>query len=859
MKATALDGTWKLRPRHPERVAAYTDAFTAHTEIPVPIPGDIHSALIHAGIIADPYFAKNELDVQWVGKEDWIISREIKIKKAFLSGQQFISFQFADTFFHVFINGREAGKGGNMFRSWRFNVSGLLHEGINTIEIMFESAERRAIESAARQPYPVPYSVYPVYSPHRNLVRKTQCHAGWDWGPCIMAFGVYESIRLEQTTKGFIDYVNTRYVRENDDWQVEVTTVYTAITDCTIPVSVKIEGPGIDTVITGTPVNVTVGENLIRHTVTVRRPELWWPAGCAPEDTAAVLTGSSALRENPLYTLTVTAYHAVKTKRIAFRTIDVVAEPDEHGKSMYFKVNGRPVFSKGANWIPCDALPSRQTPQKYEKLLRDLAAAHMNTVRVWGGGQYEKDIFYELCDRFGIMVWQDCMFACSLYPATPPFLRSVRAEIRHQVRRLKDHPSLALWCGNNEDVGALTWYPESIANRDRYIIDYDRLNEGVLADEIRQLDPDRAWWPSSPSAGPNDYSDNWHADGRGDMHYWSVWHEKKSFDAYLTIKPRFVSEFGYESFPSLSEVQTYAPRDQLNLTSPVMEFHQRSPGGNSIILENFSRYFRFPEGIKNMLYLSQVQQALAIKTAVEYWRSLRPICMGSIIWQLNDVWPVASWSSIEYSGKWKLLHYEAKKFFAPVAVVLYKKDGKISAHVLNDTEENLPVRVAIRFLTFDGKSAASQTGAHAGTQTDLSIDATVAPDSVLKVFECPETELPLAAHECFIYAELTYGDNRKTSNTLLPALPKECELRKACIKTAVKRLAPQIFEITLTTDKPAFFTALDTKKLGGTFSDNMLTLLPEAPVTVRFTADSEKLTQEKFEKALSVTTLTDTY
>ncbi len=850
MKTPVLDGTWQLRPCHPEKVAEYTDAFSDGKSIPATLPGDIHSAMIKAGVLNDPYFGMNELDIQWVGQQDWVLSKEINVKKDFLSGQQFITMEYADTYFKLKINGIEVGSGNNMFRRWRFDISGFLSEGSNTFELVFESAERHALEIAAKLPYPIPFSEYPVFSPHRNLVRKTQCHAGWDWGPCIMAFGVYESIALEQVTKGFIDYVNTRYEQDGDDWHVEVTTTFFAVTDSIITVSVMIDGPDIATVIKGTPVNVTVGENIIQHTLTVKEPKLWWPAGCSPEDDANIAsTGNACARENTLYNLTVTAGNSTSKKKIGFRTLDVIAKNDEHGKSMYFMVNDRPVFAKGANWIPCDALPSRQTAQKYEKLLRDMVAANMNTVRVWGGGQYEKDIFYELCDKLGIIVWQDCMFACSLYPSTPSFLKNVRSEIRHQVRRLKDHPSIGLWCGNNEDVGALTWYPESRQNRDRYLIDYDRLNEGVLADEIKQFDPDRTWWPSSPSAGPNDYSDNWHCDGRGDMHYWSVWHEKKSFDAYLEIKPRFVSEFGYESFPSMEGVLSYAQKDQLNLTSPVIEFHQRSPGGNSIILENFSRYFRFPEGLKNMLYLSQVQQALAIKTAVEYWRSLRPVCMGSIIWQLNDVWPVASWSSIEYSGKWKLLHYAAKKFFAPVTTVTYKKDGVISVWALNDTRQDLESEIRISCLGFDGEKC----------KDDICLKPKLKADTASKVTEIKEDDLPLSPSKCFLLVTMKYGEDVFTYDVFFTDLPKQCELLEPEIEFSTKQLEVGTFEVTLECKKPAFYATLNSGRIQGTFSDNMFALVPGQKHTVTFKAQNEKITLEKFAKALSVTSLRDTY
>ena len=294
------------------------------------------------------------------------------------------------------------------------------------------------------------------------------------------------------------------------------------------------------------------------------------------------------------------------------------------------------------------------------------------------------------------MIWHDMMFSCALYPSTPGFLANVEREIRHQVKRLRDHPCIALWCGNNEDVGALTWYPESRKNRDRYIVDYDRLNEGVIGRVVDECDPTRTFWPSSPSAGRGDYSDNWHDDRRGDMHYWSVWHESKAFSAYYEVSPRFCSEFGYQSFPSVELARGYCPPGQMNVTSPVMEHHQRHGRGNALIVEMFTRYFRMPEGFENFVYLSQVQQALAIKTAVEHWRHLRPTCMGTLYWQLNDNWPVCSWSSLEYGGKWKLLHHAARRFYAPTIVSAFQRpDRTVEVWLTSDTLQSQKAAVTV--------------------------------------------------------------------------------------------------------------------------------------------------------------------
>ena len=847
MKTLSLAGTWDLKAEG----NIYNTDMGLKSSPTVTFPGDIQSAILKANPDFDPYYRDNELKFQVPGQTYWTCTRNFYVAKKMLSNHQFIELDGIDTFADIYINNVLVGHTENFFRLWRFDVTGILHEGENKIQIKFTPSEAIAIEEAKKIPYPIPCSIYDVTSPNRNLVRKTQCQAGWDWGPCIMAMGIYNSIKIIQTKTGFIDYIQTKTVPiKKNEWQVEVTTHINSLKEGSVPVSISIDGEKLNPVVSKTNFKLSKGENIIKQTIVVKNPDLWWPAGCRPEDDAAILkTGNPTFNQNTLYDITVNVAEISKTQKLGFRTLEVVSEEDEHGKSLYFKVNDRTIFSKGSNWIPCDALPSRQTPEKYKYLLESLVKANQNTIRVWGGGFYEKDIFYYLCDLYGILIWQDCMFACSTYPATPEFLSNVRAEIKHQVRRLSHHPSLAIWCGNNENLGAITWYDESKNNRDRYLLDYDHLNEGVVGDEIRKNDPDRAWWPSSPSAGPNDFSDNWHADGRGDMHYWSVWHEKKPFEAYYSIKPRFVSEFGYQSLPSMSEIKTFADKEDLNITSPIMEFHQRSPGGNPIIFENFSRYFRVPSTFESMVYLSQVQQAIAIQTAVQYWRSLRPICMGATVWQINDVWPIASWSSIDYSGKWKLLHYNEKKFFSPVFLSAFVKDSLFQAYVLNDTRKELNVKITISTLNFKGKKV----------KDDVEIIQTIAPDSSTLVYELP-IEKPIS--DSFIHATMEYGES-KTETTVFTSFQKKCYLEDPEIKYQISEVTrnPGSYRIKLTAKKPAFYVSLDQQGIPGIFSDNMFTLLPNETKTIIFTPSPYGNTKTKtvkinaFKKEFSVKSL----
>ena len=381
-----------------------------------------------------------------------------------------------------------------------------------------------------------------------------------------------------------------------------------------------------------------------------------------------------------------------------------------------------------------------------------------------------------------------------------------------KVKRLKNHACLALFCGNNEDVGALKWFPESRDDPHRYLVDYDRLNEGTIGRTVRQLDGPGRWWPSSPCGGVDDFTDGWHVQGRGDMHFWSVWHEGKSFDEYYTVVPRFCSEFGYQSFPWASDVDTYAAKDQHNLTSPVMEHHQKNNRGNQIIFESFSRYFRVPEGFENQLYLSQVQQAMAIQTATEYWRSCRPKNMGIVYWQLNDLWPVASWSSVTYSGRWKVLHYAARRFFEPIHVAGFRlRDGTIKVSLNNDTAAPVKGTVTLAWYTPQGKPVSTESH-----QTE------VAADSAKEVKDWSAVELPETTDR---FLEVTFQHAGGTSrSTVFLTEPKRIELPDPGLKFTVEETNGTL-EVVVRAEKPAFWVTLDQGALPGRFDDNGVTLL----------------------------------
>ena len=783
---------------------------------PIAIPGDIISALVASGELADPYLDRNELAAQWVGREDWVLARDLILDaKTVAHAELFLDIDMLDSIGEVSVNGRHAGSCESMFTRLRLDVKTLVNVGSNKIEVLIKSPEKAGAEKAARLPYPLPASTYPLSSPHRNLVRKAQCMSGWDWGPCLMTGGIYDGIALVALDAPRIDYVTTRMKDLGGGrWRLDVHVDLRGSAAGKAALKVEIAGQTAMADLV-----VPAGDFGAELSLELEGIESWWPSGYG---------------EQPLYDLVVTTAVAGGegdrlTKKLGFRSLEVVSQPDSVGRSLAFRVNGRTIFAKGANWIPADALPSRWTRERLADLLGSAKAANMNMLRVWGGGRYESEDFYGLCDELGILVWQDAMFSCALYPSDAAFLGLVEKELRHQVRRLRDHASIALWCGNNEALGAIGWYEESKKNPARYVIDYDRLNEGTVGRVIRELDPDRRFWPSSPSAGPDDYSDNWHADTRGDMHYWTVWHEGKPFSAYLEVQPRFASEFGFQSLPSFKSAAAFAPAGERNVTSPAFEHHQRHPRGNSIIVDTMTRYFRMPKGFRETLWLSQVQQALAIKTAVEYWRSLRDRCMGTLYWQLNDVWPAASWSSLEHDGSWKILHHEAKRFYDPVMVALYVKNGIVYAMGVNDSDKHIAGILSIRIRRFDGSIA-----------MDIDSDVDLPPDSSTLLWKAPISDLPCRPEDVYLgvrleasaHGELTQNPSLVFGipshsggtaeyirrNQLFLVEPKRCSL-------ADPRIEREVVEeeggpiLILKSRAPAFWVTAEVDGLDGQWSD----------------------------------------
>ena len=639
-----LGGAWRMRE---------ADSQTWHS---AHVPGSVYADLMADGTMPDPFWRENELDAFERMKKDYVYQRTFTVTEAQLAHAHVeLVCEGLDTLAHVSLNGREIAFADNMHITWVWDVKEQLHAGENTLEIRFDSPILYCAKKAEEAPGWESSDATPGF---RHL-RKAHCMFGWDWGPRLPDAGIWRPIFLRTWDTARLE--NALMLQAHHDSVVDVTIRPEIAGESAW--SAEITAPDGEVIIIP---ETTAAEQVI----TIEHPQLWWPNG---------------LGKQPLYRVTVRlATGDTRVWRIGLRTMTVSREKDEWGEEFCHVVNGMKVFAMGADYIPEDNILARVTPERTRRLLEDCKAANFNAIRVWGGGYYPDDAFYDICDELGLLVWQDLMYACAFYDLTPDFERSIRVETHQNVARLRHHASLALICGNNEMemfmagansalINHRTW--EFVPTYPHHITDYVKMFEYILPAIVKETAPQTYWWPASPSSGGNFDAPN--DENRGDNHYWDVWHGEKPFTEYRKFFFRYASEFGFQSFPCLKSVKQFTLPDDRNIFSRVMERHQRNQAANGKILSYLSQTFRYPNSFDDLLYASQLMQAEAIRYGVEHWRRNRGRCMGAIIWQLNDIWPVASWASIDYYGRWKALHYAAKRFFAPV-MISAEEEGELS-------------------------------------------------------------------------------------------------------------------------------------------------------------------------------------
>lgn len=772
------------------------------------VPGTLHLDLMKNKIIPDVFKDENEKKVQWIENEDWDYHTRFKLSSKELKNQNIdLVFNGLDTFAEIYLNGKLLKSADNMFRKWTFPVKQNLKTGENILEIKFKSAVNVGKKLAENVPFTLPESP-------RSFVRKAQYQFGWDWGPRLVTAGIWKDVKLQFWNNAKMENVKIEQ-KDLTKQKAELNILTEIFVDDDEDYSVLINSKK-------KKIHLKKGKNTIQIPFTIKNPKLWQPNGWGEQNLYDIKV---SLQKN-------SNILAEKNERIGLKTIELIQEKDAKGKSFYFKVNGKPMYAKGTNWIPGDSFSPRMTKEKYQKLIKDCKAANMNMIRVWGGGIYEDEEFYKACDENGILVWQDFMFAGSFYPADENFLENVKEEVKYQVNRLQNHASIALWCGNNEiDEAIVNWgYQKQFrySKEDSLQVwkDYKKLFHEVIPNAINEAAAkDKAiYWPSSPSIG-------WgHKESltEGDSHYWGVWWGEQPFEIFNDKVPRFASEYGFQGMPTLETTKSmFSGKPDFSLQNGTIKAHEKHARGWEIIENYMKRDYIVPKDFLKYNYVSQLLQARGMKVAIEAHRRAKPYNMGTLYWQLNDCWPVVSWSSIDYLGNWKALHYQVKRSFENQVILTEEKDGILNFYAVNDELKKFEeVRLEIELNKFTGENIMT-TVSNLPQNFDqminfdsFSIDGLIDDSEKNNVF----LNLILRGKDRQILAESNYFFVK----------PKDLKLPKPNIK--IKKISST--EIEISTD----VLAKDVYLIGDVhFSDNFFDLLPQTSKRITFSKPLKKI------------------
>ncbi|WP_411676698.1 beta-mannosidase [Caproicibacter sp.] len=798
------------------------------------VPGSVCSDLLDAGLIKDPFYGTNESDTLNIFDGDFEYRRSFLVDEELLRHDRVqLCCEGLDTLCTLSVNDCLLANTDNMHRTYEFDCKKMLRLGENIIDVIFHSPTRFVAEKQREQPL---RNSEEAYSGGISHLRKAHYMFGWDWGPMIPDMGIWRNIMLIGRDHAYIRDYSVSQVHQSSSVALNISVSLEKWAGDDFQVKAVLTSPEGSILAKRT---VSLGEsNSIP--LSVKEPRLWWPNGYG---------------EQPLYRVSLFLYEekrklGEKEFRLGLRTLKLVRERDQWGTSFAFEINGVRIFAMGADYIPEDNLLSRRNRARTEKLIRSCVRANFNMIRVWGGGIYPDDYFYELCDRYGLLVWQDFMFACGVYDFDEKFRDSVRHELEDNIKRIRGHASLALWCGNNEMewMWVQNWKNETSLKR--YRMEYQEQFEKSLPEFVSRLDPDTPYWPSSPSSGGDFHNPN--DENRGDMHDWDVWHGKKPFTDYRSVIPRFMSEFGLQSFPSLKTVKTFASSEEWNIFSRVMESHQKSGTGNEKILYYISQYFRYPGNFDSLLYLSQLIQAEGIRYGVEHWRRSRGRCMGVIYWQLNDCWPVASWSGIDGCGRWKALHYTVKRCFAPVLASACEEGTRVSLHVSNESKTSVTGCLEWKLMTPD--SAVLESGEMTVCSEPLSSKQCASLD-FSRQFTTEEKK-----YDVYLEYLFSVGGKRVSGGTVLFCKAKHFHFHNPAIKTDITEKEGRFF-IRLRADAFAKFVELDLKHCDAVFSDNYFDLSAHTDriIALKKTELDVPLNSARLAEELSVRSVYDTY
>ncbi len=835
MKIYSLNGKWKMKNTNEEHW------------INAQVPGSVFTDVLRNGLMEDPFYRDNEYKALALSYNDYEYTRDFNISSDVLKHDKiFLYCEGLDTLTEIKINGQLITKTNNMHRTYELDIKDFLREGSNNIHILFFSPTQY-IEKKEKE-VTLWKKMNDIVMAGFYQLRKAHCMFGWDWGPKIPDLGIWKNIGLK-----FYDNARLNDVYIIQDHQIDKVNLE-------IQINFEVWGYGefdLEVLVTspdGKRICRTQQINSLNNNCTIpieiNDPKLWWPNGYG---------------EQPLYRISVNLKNGDKILdlreiKTGLRTLNIKQEDDKWGKSFEFEINGVSIFAKGANYIIEDSLMSRYSRKLTKSLIKNCIKAHFNCIRVWGGGIYPNDNFFDLCDKYGIIVWQDFMFACSIYPTDKKFIENVEQELVDNIKRIRNHPSLGLWCGNNEVEWMITdmikeqssvgiQIPEDISLPPMELIKemYTKLFEDVIPKVVEKYDPNRFYWPSSPSSGGK--FDNPNDENRGDVHYWGVWHGMKPFNDYRNHYFRFASEYGFQSFPGIKTVESFTIPEDRNVFSYIMEKHQKNTSANGKILAYLSETFKYPKDFESLLYTSQLLQGEAIRYGVEHWRRNRGRCMGSLYWQLNDCWPGASWSSIDYYGRWKALHYYAKRFYAPILVSAEDDGTKVNIYVTNDTLED--IKGTIEWKLRDNRSRVIYEN-----KQDVAVAS-------LKAKNCIEINFKNMINkdnirDVYLEFSLNVKGQCISSGTLLFVKPKYFNFLNPKIKVFINKTEDQ-FIINLKSQTYAKSVELDLRKEDCKFSDNYFDLSAECVkrVVIDKFSLSKKLSLDELINQLKIRSLYD--
>lgn len=781
--------------------------------LPAQVPGTVHQDLMAHDRLPDPFYGMNEQKIQWVEKEDWLYRTSFVLTEEQLRHEGvYLVFEGLDTYADVFLNGSLLLKADNMFVGYRLPVGPVLRKGENRLVVRFRSPIREAMPQWESNGFD-----YPADNDHYSqklsvFTRKAPYSYGWDWGIRMVTCGIWRPVYLLFADRAVVEdyFVHQQSVsaeRAEVDNLLEINNIGSDARQAVVRVTYSYPGEPDRSV--ERTAELQPGLNRVSLPLTVERPHLWMPNGWG---------------EPALYTFEASVsvdgqVVSRKSHQIGLRSIRVVQEEDKDGRSFCFEVNGVPMFAKGTNLIPSDALLPRVTRRRYSRLLEDVQSSNMNMVRVWGGGIYEDDAFFEEADRRGILVWQDFMFACTTYPHDPAFLRNVAREAEYNIKRLRNHASLALWCGNNEIYEGIRYWgwkekysPEVYQQMQE---GYDVLFRRLLPQKVKEFDPGRFYLEGSPLEANWGRPESWKV---GDSHNWGTWYGQKPFESLDKEIPRFMSEYGFQAFPEMKTIRTFASPEDYELESPVMNAHQKSTIGNALIKKTMSLYYPVPEKFEDLVYVGLVLQGHGMRRGMVAHRRNRPYCMGSLPWQLNDSWPVVSWSAIDYYGNWKAMQYHTRRAFAPVLVDAIREGDKLRFYVLSDRLQTEKVTLQLAWMDFQGKVIRRHR-----VEGMLPVNASEVffEEDWQKAFEGCDTTAS------FIRMTLRGADGKKvlSDEVFYPVYPKEQRLPKAEISCR-KVKKGGVMELTLKSRVLARDVFVEVPLQGARFSDNFFDLLP---------------------------------